>query len=178
MERALPLYVRRISAPVAEIMSLAEAKLYLRIDGAEEDLFISELIVAVRMFAEDYVNLSLVTQNWQIGYDGAEAEKLFVLPMQPVKQIIAVRDVHDGHSTLISPTHYALTFPNVLSLDAAYEGVLTVDYTAGHDALNQPVALKQSMLAHIALCYERRGEDTLQPLPAHRFYDAYKQVRL
>lgn len=176
MHHPIPLYIRRISAPLAELITLAEAKLYLRVDHTQEDIFISELIVAVRMFAEDYLGKSLVTQDWQVGYDTSCAS--YLLPMQPVQHINQIEAISNNASHVIDAHQYNLTYPNLLTLQHDNTTEITVQYRSGADAFNQPMALKQAMLAHIALCYERRGEDILQPLPAHRLYEPYKEVHI
>ncbi len=176
MQKPIPLYLRRISAPVAEIITLAEAKLYLRVDHIEEDIFISELIVAVRMFAEDYLGKSLVTQDWQVGYDTAYTA--YILPMQPVQHINQIEIVSGNASQLLDSAQYELKQPDTLTLNHFSFTEIAIQYRSGADALNQPMALKQAMFAHIALCYERRGEDILQPLPAHRLYEPYKEVKI
>ncbi len=43
------------SAPASEPVTLAEAKLYLRVDAATEDTLIGELITAARVAAEQYL---------------------------------------------------------------------------------------------------------------------------
>lgn len=166
------LHLRRVSAPDAEIISLAEAKLYLRVDHSDEDLLISELIVAVRQFSEDYLGQSLVTQDWLVEYNCPQS--VILLPMAPVLEILEVR--HED--IIISADTYTFNAPQTLALLTQQGGTLSVRYRAGEDSINQPYALKQAMLAHIALCYEQRGMDLLQPVPAHRLYDAYKQVRI
>lgn len=176
MPKPIPLYLRRISAPTAEIITLAEAKLYLRVDHSQEDIFISELIVAVRMFAEDYLGLSLVTQDWQVGFD--EAYEKYALPMKPVQHINQMDVVQGDVSHILSDDAYELRYPNIVAINQSNIAEISIQYRAGNDALNQPMALKQAMFAHIALCYERRGEDILQPLPAHRLYEPYKEVQI
>ena len=176
MHVATPLYIRRISAPLAEMISLAEAKLYLRVDHIDEDIFISELIVAVRMFAEGYLGRSLVTQDWQVGYNTPQSS--YLLPMHPVQHVNQVEITTHNTTILLDPQGYELKYPNVLYIHDAHYYEIAVQYRSGADALNQPAALKQAMLSHIALCYERRGEDILQPLPAHRLYEPYKEVHI
>jgi uncharacterized phiE125 gp8 family phage protein len=55
-----------IGAPAIEPVSLAEAKSWLREDGAEEDELIQALIVAARMTLEAYTRRLFVTQSWRL----------------------------------------------------------------------------------------------------------------
>ncbi|MEQ1790660.1 MAG: head-tail connector protein, partial [Rickettsiales bacterium] len=60
--------LERISAPATEPITLAEAKLYLRVDSSSEDNLITDLIVAARMSAEAWLKNSLISQSWKLVY--------------------------------------------------------------------------------------------------------------
>ena len=60
--------LERITAPASEPVTLAEAKLYLRVDGTSEDSLISDLIVAARLSEETWLKLSLITHSWKLVY--------------------------------------------------------------------------------------------------------------
>lgn len=61
----MPLHL--ISGPVAEPLTLAEAKNHLRVDDAftADDAYITGLISAVREYAEHLTQAHFVTQQWQ-----------------------------------------------------------------------------------------------------------------
>ena len=166
------LALRRMSSPEAEMISLAEAKLYLRVDHADEDIFISEMILAVRQFAEDYLGRSLVSQRWQVDYESVDT--ILHLPMAPIQEIIDIT----MNGTLLNAQDYQLIAQCSVTLSSPITGQITVTFDGGTDDLNQPYAVKQAMLAHIALCYDQRGMDIMQPAPAHRLYTPYKEVRI
>ena len=50
--------------PVVEPLSLAEAKAHLRVPHADDDAYISTLIVSARLRVERQTGLRLITQNW------------------------------------------------------------------------------------------------------------------
>lgn len=54
-----------ISPPAEEPLSLAEAKLHLRVDFSDEDALISALISAARQAAETITARQLVTARWK-----------------------------------------------------------------------------------------------------------------
>jgi uncharacterized phiE125 gp8 family phage protein len=62
--------LRQIAAPTVEPISLAEAKLHLRVDFPDDDLLISSLIMAARFDAENKCNRALITQQWELVLDG------------------------------------------------------------------------------------------------------------
>ncbi len=54
-----------VTAPIEEPVSLAEAKLHLRVDYSNDDLLIAALITAARQHAENDTRRALVTQTWR-----------------------------------------------------------------------------------------------------------------
>jgi uncharacterized phiE125 gp8 family phage protein len=58
-----------VSEPAAEPISLIEAKEHLRVDGNDDDMLISSLIVAAREYAESICRRVFVTQSWKLILD-------------------------------------------------------------------------------------------------------------
>ncbi len=54
-----------VTAPTEEPVSLAEAKLHLRVDYSNDDVLIGALITAARQHAENDTRRALVTQTWR-----------------------------------------------------------------------------------------------------------------
>lgn len=61
--------IKLVTAPVAEPITTAEAKTYLRVSGSAEDSLISVLITAARQRVEEYIERALVTQTWDLWLD-------------------------------------------------------------------------------------------------------------
>ncbi len=59
----------RVVAPAFEPLTLAETKLYLRVDHSDDDASIARMIQAAREAAEFYLRRSLVTQDWLLERD-------------------------------------------------------------------------------------------------------------
>lgn len=59
----------RTTQPVVEPVSLAEAKLHLRIDSEAEDTLIQSLIASARAWCEDYLDRTLVFTQWTMRLD-------------------------------------------------------------------------------------------------------------
>lgn len=57
--------LERIAAPQREPVTLAEAKLHLRVDSGDEDLLIESLIKAARDYVERFTDLSLIATHWR-----------------------------------------------------------------------------------------------------------------
>lgn len=59
----------RATEPAANPVTLAEAKLHLRIDSSAEDSLISNLITAATRWAEDYCDRTFCTTQWTMRLD-------------------------------------------------------------------------------------------------------------
>jgi uncharacterized phiE125 gp8 family phage protein len=82
------------ASPVAEPLSLADAKTHLRIDGTAEDALIGGLIVAARQHVEAVTGRALCTQVWELQFDAFPDDSEFVelpkAPLQSVQQVAYV----------------------------------------------------------------------------------------
>ena len=170
--------LRRAISASAELITLAEAKLYLRVDHAEEDLLISEIIVAVRCYAEQILGRSLVEQGWQVDYLGCLPCEVR-LPMRPVQSITALQlSDEKGNGVTVSPAAYRLLSSSLLHVDNGLNSALiSIIYTAG-DSVIIPHDMRQAMLMHIAMCYDMRGADAPLPAATAQIYDTYRDIRI
>ena len=57
------------SEPATEPVSLAEAKLYLRVDSSDEDDLITSMIVSARQMIENHLRSALITQTRKMTLD-------------------------------------------------------------------------------------------------------------
>lgn len=174
-------YAVRTVEPAEEPVSLAEAKLYLRVDGADEDSLISRMIAAARLSAEQYMRTSLVTQSWKLIYDDY-APSCFELPYGPVQSVSSIVLVaRDSSQTTVNSGNYYLSGnKQFLVVDTALIAHrVETTYVAGFgDAVDVPAAIKQGMMVHIAKLYEQRPEPVQIGEATRALYDIYRQVRL
>jgi len=173
----------RITAPGGEPITLAEAKLYLRVDGSSEDAFITDLIVAARLSAEQWLKKSLLTQSWRLSVECFD-EAVLPIPMGPVQEIVSVvLTQQDGSSQTLDEVHYSLNAAkNELLLNSLLAtSQLHVTYVAGYaDAGEIPRPIKLGILNHIASLYDNRGDlqDAGLPASVMSFYHPFREVRL
>jgi uncharacterized phiE125 gp8 family phage protein len=172
----------RVTPPLSEPFTLAEAKLYLRVDGNEEDALITDLITAAREAAEEYLRRSLMTQSWKLSFDDYTPDEV-MLPRGPVQSVTSVKQLElYGASTQIEPAQYYLTpAADMLTFDAtAYAHRIEIQYSCGYDdATDIPKPLKYGMLAHMAAIYEQRGDgDAAMPRQAIALYAPFREARL
>lgn len=173
----------RVTAPSTEPVTLAEAKLYLRVDNTNEDTLITDLITAARMLAESWLGRSLISQTWKIAFDTAIPFQLG-LPMGPVVSVASVVIVNQDSSTVTvdSSTYWLNAAKNALVLNSALSGFrIEITYNTGYgDATAVPKPVKQGLLAHIASMYDARGDTSDATLPEQvmGLYGPYREVRL
>lgn len=168
--------LKRISGPAAEPVTLAEAKLFLRVDGSGEDGAIARMIGAARSLFERETGLVLLTQEWEWTLDrlpdpGGDGRRTLEVPIGPVSAIddFLVRD-NAGAETDIPQADYLLDLaaapPRLVEKErgawplpkAAAAGVrLAFAAGFGGDAADVPADVRQALLALIAELYEKRG---------------------
>lgn len=140
-------------------MTLEEAKLHLKVDVADDDTLINNLIIAARQKCEEYTRRAFITQVWEVAYD--DGRQSIVLPKQPIQSIESV--TLDGE--VISPDSYKLISNTTLYFKISchpveYSG-LVIRYKAGYGDTpdSVPQAIRQAILMLVAHLYEnRQGE--------------------
>lgn len=169
----------RVANSATEPLALSDAKLFLRVDHTDEDSLISQLVVTAREVAETYLRRSLITQTWQVAFDGY-APSFVELPMSPLQSITSVKSVtRAGVETVIDNSNY-YTSGDAICFDAAPIGhAVEVVYVAGYgdDAEDVPQPIRQGILAHVGALYENRDSNEI-PLHVQSIYAPYRVVRL
>ena len=157
-----------LNAPDDEPVSLDEAKLHLRVDGADDDSLITALITAARQQAENRTGRALVTQKWR--YDLATFPVDTVeLPKPPLASVesITYLDADGTRQTLTDSAYEVYTASLAGVVNPAYDtawpacreqpGSVQISYTAGYgDAAAVPQLIKAWMLLAIATWYAQR----------------------
>ncbi|WP_406856854.1 head-tail connector protein [Alsobacter sp. KACC 23698] len=158
-----------LTPPATEPLTLAELKLWLRIDGADDDALLSALIVAARLAVEAASGCKLITQTWRMTLN-AWPRSPFGLPVWPVQAVTAVRVyAASGAATTVSPDLYQLAtafLPPQLALAGAAPapgrslGGVEIDLTAGYGPTAAAVleALRTAIRLFAAHLYENRGD--------------------
>lgn len=179
--------LQRTTEPAAEPLTLAEAKLHLKVDHSAEDTYITGLIVAARMDCESRIRRTLMTSGWTLTLDCFPG--LIELPMPPAAAVASIAYVDiAGQAQTLSGSAYRLDAKSEPARIEAVGGwpstadrlsAVTVVYSAGYasaDAVPQPI--KTWMLLAIDEMHRNRGLTTERPaVPlgfADRLLDSYK----
>jgi uncharacterized phiE125 gp8 family phage protein len=159
-----------LTGPAVEPVTLAEAKLFMRVEHADDDDVIAALVAGSRIHVEAQTRRALITQSWRLTRDAWPASgRFFVLPV-PLVALVAARVYTSATATqaldLSVFTVDKASAPAMLAFAAgalpvpgrAAAGV-EVDITAGYGAApgNVPEPLRQAIRLLTAHWYENRG---------------------
>lgn len=160
-----------ITQPSVEPVSLADAKLWLKIDDSDEDALIDGLLSTARLNAELTAQRSLITQTIQLDLDYSDyADKREIrLLMGPVQSVTSITyQAVEGSYTAWDPINYRVDvsgrriilknsclWPNV-DVDSA---ALRIVYVAGYGdtAVSIPKPIITAIKFELARLYENRG---------------------
>jgi uncharacterized phiE125 gp8 family phage protein len=159
--------------PTAEPVSLSEAKLWMKVDGDDDDALISSLIIAARDYCQQYEGRAYVEQEITAYADNYR--RIFYLPVSPVLTVESVeyRDADEAWQT-VSSDYYTLRNefdPAYIEFDltglsytlSLYPNRIRVVFTAGYRyddngewAGSVPDRVKAAMCLLIGHWYEHR----------------------
>jgi uncharacterized phiE125 gp8 family phage protein len=172
--------VRVITQPTVEPVTLAEAKLHLRVTTSDEDALITSLISAARIYAENYTRRAFAQRTLELLLPNVPSCGVIELPQPPLRSVAWIKYIDaDGvlqtidaadyqvdmyrEPGLIKPS-YLETWPVITRSDF---NALQVRYTAGYaetgspdsDAdyrANIPEAVKQWIKIRVGTMFEMR----------------------
>lgn len=155
------------TAPVAEPVTLAEAKLHCKVDVADDDTLITALIVAARQQAEHRTGRALITQQWELTLERF-ADRI-PLPRPALVSVQSVKYL-DGNGALqtLDNTEYQVVISELVGYIQPSYGKswpfcrvqpdsVAVAYTCGYgDAAAVPVSIKSWIKMAVATLYSQR----------------------
>ena len=175
-----------ITPPAAEPVSLAEAKLHLRVDFDDDDALIQALISAARQAAEMLIQRQLVTARWRMVLDsfpgpslmGVPAGQTFTLPghailltKSPVASVVEICYLDlAGVSQFMPSAHYTVdkaceparitpVFGQIWPVALPQIGAVSVTFDAGYgSAADVPEGLKSWIKLRLGSLYAHREE--------------------
>lgn len=172
----------------AEPVSVADAKVFCRIERSDEDDLIAALIEAARQALERETRAVLVRRNFRIALDVLPADRMILVPRTPLVAVTAVTAFGaDGTSTVLPAADAAarLRGADVLRLSeaaaaAAAKGI-EIEFTAGLDATSVPEAYRLAIKRIVAANYDARGTDAgagVVPKAARDLVALFRELRI
>lgn len=179
--------LQQLLPPDDEPVTLAEAKLHLRVIDTAEDSLITLLIGAARRYAEAYTGRSIITQRWRLVLDSFPGPSLTGIPFGrpyglpghavllergPVTKIDSIEyTAMDGTSQVMPAADYASDFSGPVAritpvfgkiwpITLPQIGAVRVNYTAGYggDGEDVPEGIRHWILMRVGTLYENREE--------------------
>ena len=163
-----------ISDSTTEVVTLAEAKNYLRVDFNDDDVLIQGIIDSAIRRLEQYGSFSMTPRTYQtIAY----MDNIIELPYTPIGVVMTVEyfngkdwiELSEGGDYVIYGTNYkkirSITYP---SSDYRFT------YTAGFDCL--PHIIKQATLKLIADLYDYRQSESPSTHVSENMMTAYEMI--
>ncbi len=175
-----------ITPPAAEPVSLAEAKLHLRVDFDEDDALIQALISAARQAAEMLTQRQLVTARWRMVLDsfpgpslmGVPAGQTFTLPghailipKSPLQSVVEICYLDMAGAWQVMPAaNYTVdnaceparitpVFGQIWPVALPQIGAVSVTFDAGYgSAADVPEGLKSWIKLRLGSLYAHREE--------------------
>jgi len=161
----------QLSAPAAEPLTLAEAKLHLQLEDSftDDDELISGFIGTAREIAEHITGRALITQQWRYSVDTFPVDSMGLpLPKLQSVQAVSYLDNNGTRQTLANTEYDVITDELVGRIIPAYgkswpscrnhPGSVRVDYTCGYGAASDvPFSIKQWMKLMIRAAYDNRS---------------------
>lgn len=182
-------YWKITTGPIVEPISLSEVKSWAKIDGAEEDNIILDMIQAVRESAENWLGRALLEQTITLVMDYWPDVGYIELPRPPLLSVNSymILGEDDSESEYDSDNYYIDTISEPGRLIICQGATLPVNYDrdyAGHkitykagygdETTDVPAQIRQGLLMWIASLYENREMDSKPPPDARRLLQLYK----
>lgn len=185
----------RTVEPVAEPVTLAEARAHLRLDHTSDDELLAGLIRAARQEVERSTGLALLVQSWRLALDRWPRSGRAVLAIHPVREVLSVTVFgSEGEASLLAPSGYEadtlsrparIHFSEMPAPGRVMNGI-EIDFAAGFGeaGTDVPDLLRRAILLLVAHWYEFRtgfgpGDQPVSyPAGYDRLISGYRAWRL
>jgi len=183
----------RTEAPVP-LVTLDHAKLHLRVDGADEDGYITDLIAVAVETIDGYsgrLGRAIVTQTWALHLPRFPSCRQIDLPLPPLQDVTSItyRDASGVAQTLSSATYDVLDGPKsavVLKSGQAWPSTgdhpraATITFVAGY---GEPEAVPRTIVNAVLLAVgemyaNREGDGPSAEKAISRLLSGVRKIRV
>lgn len=186
-----------LTAPLIYPVTLAEAKAAIKVQIADEDAFVTQLIAGATKRIENWLGRPLIARDYRITLDCWPADQVISLPLRPVQSVDRVALVREDGSELVLGT---ASYRSDLSRGAERlypvqggrwptlylnRAGINIDFRAGFGtaATDIPADLRQAVLTLVAHYFEyREAENDKAELSLRRHLGAnlspYLELRI
>src|SRR5512134_4027569 len=89
--------LRVITPPTVEPVSVETAKLFLRVDGTDEDTLITSLVMGARETGEELARRAFITQTLEMIVDDWPPKFVLALMRPPLQSVVSVKYYDRGN---------------------------------------------------------------------------------
>ncbi len=164
--------LKLITPPAIEPVNPEEAKIRLRIDGTDDDSFLSMLISTARQSAEKFCRRVFINQTWDLTLNSNEVSDPLEVLKPPLQSITSITYIDTaGVTQAFSSSNYWVdtnsepgrillkpggSWPSGMRDYASF----IIRYIAGYGANpdDVPGAIREAMLRMVTTLYERRED--------------------
>lgn len=158
--------------PASEPLSLAEAKIFLRVDHSDENDLIESLIATARQVVEGWTHRALITQTVVVTWDRLRSGVWLEIPKPPLQSVTKIEAREkDGNYSDIATTYSVDTaslpgrvkFLDMPDYSTEYPAAIKMTYDAGYgdSATDVPNSLRQCVRFLVAHYYDLREPVTV-----------------
>lgn len=176
-----PSSIRRITEPVGDVVTLAQQRLYMRVDETKDDSEIQAMLDSAVRTAEDFMERSLIDQKWRITYDAVpfdflsipDLPRILELSRPPIKTLDLVEFTKlDGTTDTVTLTDLINDFqaePGRIALKPGANwptglqsiNAIRFEYSTGYGTAGSntiPPGIKQAIRRIVSTWYEQRED--------------------
>lgn len=161
------------TAPTSTVLSVEDAKTHLRVDGNDEDDYISGLVAGATLAVERHCDRALLTQTWVVSLDRfPPGDRPLSLPLPPLRSVAALtyidaagteRGLADYQTSKRSPAIVAPAPGKVWPTTSTCLDAVRIEIEVGYgDAgTDVPPPVRHAILLLVAHWYENREPVTV-----------------
>lgn len=169
--------------PSEEPVTLAQAKLHLRVTDSLRDTEITRKITAARQYIESECQIALLAQEWRVTYDGFPSCGALLLPGGKVREVVSVESMDsEGAFSTVSSDDYdqdltvrparLLAISSWPSTPSGRLNTVRVQLRVGYENVAAvPGPLVESVLLVIGDLFENRQAQQAEPLVSNPALD-------
>jgi len=157
-----------VTDAISEVITLAEIKTFLRIDGNDFDSILTPFIKVSRQIGENITGREFVEKEFKLYLDTFPQCNGIEVKRSKLKSITSIQyyDVNNALQTLSSADYYftndadysSIYINNDKTFPTTYERNQAVIITFKADYPNRPEAIKQACLSVCSYLYENAGD--------------------
>jgi uncharacterized phiE125 gp8 family phage protein len=176
------------TAPVDEPLTVAEAKLWLRIDNDAEDPVIADMVQAARESCEVFTQRQFLTATFRMKLDAFPLNDApLQLPRPPLQSVTSVTYLDTGGVSTVMPStdytvdtdtepgrivlNYGKTWPSTRLIEQSVTVVFLAGWTTPQLV---PMSIKRAVAAQAGTLYGMR--ETISDRPVHKVVEAAESL--